>query len=433
MTTNFPALLQGGQSANLPASLRNIMQQMPQSEMQENVNQSFGVVSIKGKVFSIKFGGVTTPLTINANGMQYAAPYFDVVLPKANGNLSKTYYKGGYVDGSEDSPDCWSEDGQFPMGPVEKRPIDPRTGTPCTSCAMCPMNQYGSRISDSGRKGKACADTRKVIVLPCVPTGQKDANGHDVTVMDHENIKFGGPMLLRVPAASLKVFAEYDRKLSEMGLSYFTVVTRMMFDTTEAFPKFVLQPVRVLTEQEGAHVAEIRESAHVQQMLVGVQANTPATAGPTGMEHLAGQTPPAALMAPPAPTPVPVQAAPQPAPLPVQNAPAPSPLPPPLPSNVVPMTAPAPPAPPAPTPAAPVATFPPVGWTAHPTSPGYFYAGQEVLTEAQLRERMAAQNASLVPPAPPAPPAAAPATMGAPQPVQVTQGTFSAVDSLLQG
>ena len=39
----------------------------------------------------------------------------------------------------------------------------------------------------------------------------------------------------------------------------------------------------------------------------------------------------------------------------------------------------APPAPP------PVEVFPPAGWLAHPTAPGYFYRGQEVLTEAQLR------------------------------------------------
>lgn len=40
--------------------------------------------------------------------------------------------------------------------------------------------------------------------------------------------------------------------------------------------------------------------------------------------------------------------------------------------------------PPAP-PAAP--QFPPEGWLAHPSAPGYFYRGQEVLTEADLRAR----------------------------------------------
>lgn len=39
------------------------------------------------------------------------------------------------------------------------------------------------------------------------------------------------------------------------------------------------------------------------------------------------------------------------------------------------------------------AVFPPAGWTAHPQAPGYFYKGQEVLTEADLRARQAAGTA----------------------------------------
>ena len=97
---------------------------------------------------------------------------------------------------------------------------------------------------------------------------------------------------------------------------------------------------------------------------------------------------------PPAPPPA---VAPAPAPAPVAAAPA----------------APAPPAPP-PAPAAPPAppppvVFPPEGWVPHPDAPGYFYKGQEVLTEAQLREKMAAPawTAAPTPAAPAAQPAAA--------------------------
>lgn len=50
--------------------------------------------------------------------------------------------------------------------------------------------------------------------------------------------------------------------------------------------------------------------------------------------------------------------------------------------------------------------FPPAGWIAHPT-PGYFYCGQEVLSEADLRAKFpAAPPVSTQPPAPPSPPAA---------------------------
>jgi hypothetical protein len=44
-----------------------------------------------------------------------------------------------------------------------------------------------------------------------------------------------------------------------------------------------------------------------------------------------------------------------------------------------------PPPPPPPPPPAATKPFPPPGWTAHPNAPGYWYKGQEVLSEAQLR------------------------------------------------
>lgn len=46
------------------------------------------------------------------------------------------------------------------------------------------------------------------------------------------------------------------------------------------------------------------------------------------------------------------------------------------------------PTPPPPPVAAP-APFPPAGWTLHPSAPGYYYCGQEVLTEAALRAKVA--------------------------------------------
>lgn len=39
------------------------------------------------------------------------------------------------------------------------------------------------------------------------------------------------------------------------------------------------------------------------------------------------------------------------------------------------------------------AVFPPGGWTAHPSSPGWFYRGQEVVAEAQLRSMAASGQA----------------------------------------
>lgn len=80
----------------------------------------------------------------------------------------------------------------------------------------------------------------------------------------------------------------------------------------------------------------------------------------------------------------------------------------------------APPAPPAfNPPAPPTPVFPPEGWTAHPSSPGYFYKGQEVKSEAELRAMVAPPAAPTgpVPTAPaPAPTPDPAATAGAATP-----------------
>lgn len=83
--------------------------------------------------------------------------------------------------------------------------------------------------------------------------------------------------------------------------------------------------------------------------------------------------------------------------------------------------APAVPGAPVPPPAIPTlaaaASFPPAGWLPHPSAPGYYYSGQEVLSEADLKAKFAAP-APVVPPAvPAAPPAPHTAYMDPPAPV----------------
>ena len=266
MSDNPLALLQQ-QNVAVPEIFHPIMEAQTASELQSNVGQSFAVVSIKGKVFGIKFGGELKQLTMSFNGQQIAAPWFDVVIPKAKPELSKTWYAEGYQDGSDDPPTCWSEDGINPLAPLQQRPVDPRTGSPCTDCRMCPMNVFGSKITDAGKQAKACADTRKTLILPVTPTGTVDARGNDPGVLDAENIRFGGAMMLRVPAASLKPMAEYDQKLQQMGIPYYAVVTRISFDQTQAFPKLVFQALRMVTKEEAEKIVEVRNGMQAKQIL----------------------------------------------------------------------------------------------------------------------------------------------------------------------
>jgi hypothetical protein len=74
-------------------------------------------------------------------------------------------------------------------------------------------------------------------------------------------------MLLRVPAASLKDLKAYGDLLKSYQYPYYAAATRVSFDPAEAFPKFVLQAIRPLTEDEAKRILEIRESQQVKAVL----------------------------------------------------------------------------------------------------------------------------------------------------------------------
>ena len=377
-------------AAALPTAIR---QYGISDEMSQGIGASFAVVSIKGKTFTIKHGGTDHPLMVSANGAHFAAPFFDVVIVAASPNMTKTYYKDGYVEGSDASPDCWSEDGQRPAA---AQPVS-------HDCRTCPMNAFGSKLGNAGQKLKACTDSRKIIVVPA----------HDIA-----NETYGGAMLLRVPAASLGPIADYAKYLNGQGVPFFAVVTRIQFDASAAYPKLQAQAVRVLTEAEAAQVLELRNSDRVASILTGSATTAPAAQPSLAAPQFATQAEAVAhYAAPPAPVA-------QPAPPPVVQAP-------PIPQVPV-----APPAPAAP-------AFPPEGWTAHPQSPGWFYKGQEVLSEADLRARVTPPAPVVqAPPIPQVPAiAAAPAPqLAAPPPaapqqavgaVPLDAGFLGSVDALL--
>lgn len=254
--------------SNLPAFLKNAP---IASELTANVGGgSFGVLSIKGKVFALVKGGEREPL-MNPNDPDEVATSINVVIIKANPNLSKVWYAKGYTEGSDAKPDCFSNDGIAPDPAVEK-PVSKK-------CSICPNNQWGSKIGDNGGKGKACQDSRRLAV----------ANIDD---MD-------SPLLLRAPAATLKPLAEYGSALAKRGVPYSAVVTKVGFDPEAPSPKLTFKPVGYLTEEQYRKACEVAEGEAVAAILgkVGEAAVEPAE-----LED-AAPAPKAAAPAAPAPKP----------------------------------------------------------------------------------------------------------------------------------
>jgi hypothetical protein len=224
------------------------------SDFSAGIRRGFAVLSIRGKVWRVVHQGESRPVT--APGTNHPAPSIDVVLVAATPGLSKVYYQGAYVEGSDDAPACFSHDGVRPDSSIQ--------GPQASSCALCPHNVWGSKITENGKQTKACADSKRLAILPA----GHESLPEDAKVAMLVNEMFGGPMLFRVPAASMSDLAGFDGAMGQMGFKLHAMVTRMSFDIDMAYPKIKFEPVRPLTVGEFQKILEWRESQQVQDMLV---------------------------------------------------------------------------------------------------------------------------------------------------------------------
>lgn len=257
---------------------------------------SYAILTFKGSRFSVKYQG-NTQVIMNEAGDPVGS--FEAVLVKSNPYLTKQFYAKGYVEGDNAAPDCFSIDGKVPSdaSPQKQNPI----------CASCPQNAFTKINESTGKKTKACQDNRKMAVLP----------GDDLA-----NELFGGPMLMRVPAASLKDLAMFGDTLKSRGFSYNSVRVRISFDLTVSYPKLVFKAIRPLTDEEATQVLEWYHSDNVNKMLADfADIKVPADETPT-VDTVFEEPQPVVVK--PAPTPVPpvVKPAAPAAPKPAPKAPA---------------------------------------------------------------------------------------------------------------
>ena len=229
------------ESAKLPAHLAALAASAVEknSELVAGGGGGFPSISIKGKVFHIKRGDEVELVT--KPGEDDPAASIEVVILKAGpaaGKASKVYYIKGYTEGSDASPDCYSNDGMVP----EADSVAPQAD----KCAICPQNQWGSKITQDGKKGKSCADSKRLAIAQ--PGLVND------------------PMLLRVPAASLRALGEYASQLGKRGVNYDAVVTRIGFDYTVAHPQLTFKPVGFLDEDTFLEVQAQKETDVVNRI-----------------------------------------------------------------------------------------------------------------------------------------------------------------------
>lgn len=286
-------------TVNAPA-LANAFGGYTEDDLSAGVSAGFGVLSYRGKVWRINYKGEEHKL-MTPDGDPI--PSVKVIILRAKPQLSKIYYAKQYEEGDDASPDCFSMDGVTPDRSIK----NPQ----CQTCAACPQNIWGSKITEAGKETKACSDSRRLAVVPAT---------------DVLNEALGGPLLLRVPAASLANLAAYDSMLKQANAAYYGLVTRIGFDSDAAYPKLTFaydgDATEKLTAEAAQQIIDHRNGEQVVRILDEQVAGEHAAPSETKAQSAA---PPAAAAVTPItvpekqPDPAPE---PEPAPAPAAESPA---------------------------------------------------------------------------------------------------------------
>lgn len=200
----------------------------------------FPTMSIKGKVFTIVKDGVKTILKKPGEDDE-VAQNIGVSIIRINMN-SKVFYAKKFTEGDSDGarPDCYSYDGVAPS----VNSVNPQA----KKCALCPNNQWGSRISESGAKSKLCNDNARIAIS--APDKLE-------------------PMLVRVPPASLKNLREAVKAVNARKIPYNATVMKISFDPQAASPTLLFKPIGLLGE-EAFRAVEAEYDSEIVRAITGV-------------------------------------------------------------------------------------------------------------------------------------------------------------------
>ena len=241
----------------------------------------FPTISVKGSKFHLRKDGQNTTMV---DGQGLPMQRLEVVIMEASPTLSKVFFAGSYVEGQSKEPDCMSDDGVQPCG---------GSALQSQSCAVCPQNQWGSGRDQNNNptKGKACSDTKKLVVLPAM----------DLTFP---------ATLLQITPTSLKDWGAYVNQLTAQNIPVSAVITWLQFDPQASHPRLqflfggFLDDARFATVMERARGEDVAEvirprqpsaaAVPVQQPVQQVQQPVQQVATGFGGPSPATQTDPAA-------------------------------------------------------------------------------------------------------------------------------------------
>lgn len=197
----------------------------------------YPVLSIKGKVFTLVKGSEKKVITREIDGEEEPVSSIQVAMVRANTKY-RVFYASAYSEGESDGkkPTCFSHDGVAP----DSHASEPQA----RKCQGCPQNVWGVRDG----KGTACGQKTRVAVID-PSTGSSE------------------PLLLNVPPASRKSFAQAVEAADARGRGYNEMLVRISFDKEAPSPKLVFKPTGWLPEEVVARVEALYDNELVQEMV----------------------------------------------------------------------------------------------------------------------------------------------------------------------
>lgn len=240
--------------SNLPAYLANRAALAAINSDVVRGPAGFGVLSIKGKVFTLVKDGERKVLTRDDDPDEVLQS-INLSVVRAN-TKSRVFYMKAYVEGSEGDaakPDCYSSDGVAPAADAR----NPQA----KKCQLCPHAVWGSKAGPEG-KGTACTvNTRLAVVDP-----------------EHVGTEGNEPYLLRVPAGSRGNFADVVKAADARGIPYNAMVLKVGFDREAPSPKLTFRLVGLLDDGTFGKVNDLYATELVQDIVGLLPARAAATA-----------------------------------------------------------------------------------------------------------------------------------------------------------
>lgn len=205
-----------------------------------------------------------------------------VAIIAGNPALVRLYYKDKKVEGVNVAPTCSSSDGVRPDSVV--------SAPQAAYCKQCPMDVWGSKISDySGKKIKACDEGKQLAFFPVDPNGQVDTSK---------------PYGLKLTVSELTEWGQYVGALDSKGVAVNAVITNLMFDSSVSHPKILTTFGGFLAPDQWQAVTAREHDADVKVIVAptgrSAAANAPALPPPPVQPQL---PPPSAVVIPIVPVP----------------------------------------------------------------------------------------------------------------------------------